>query len=179
MTRSTMRARRDHGGATILLIMVLIVLSALVGAIAVRGAQNELHLAGGQRAARSSFYCAEAGLGRARPIFGANVMLWNTIFAGGAPTLSGSAYPLQFDLDGDGANDVRVTLADNDDEFPTSDRTRDNDLTAVMTAQCTSTTIDAEAMQRQLSQVVTYQGNGGTDYRYQAGHSSTHSGNAN
>jgi type II secretory pathway pseudopilin PulG len=175
------RWRRQRGGITLLLIMVLIVLSAMLGALAVRGSTNELRLAGSHRSNRSAFYCAEAGLNAARPIFGTNIGQWNTIFAGGSPTFAaGVTYPITGDLDGDTKADYSVTIADNYDEFPTSNPAVDNDLAVIMTSTCISTTIvQSPNGQRTLRSIVAYSGNGGTDYRDQAGHSSTHSGNAN
>ena len=60
-----------------------------------------------------------------------------------------------------------------------NDFTRDNDLTVILTSQCNSTTLEANNATRKLSQIVTYAGGAPHDYRCQAGHSSTHSGNAN
>jgi hypothetical protein len=168
--------RSERGGVTLLLIMVLLVLSAMLGVLAVRGAASELQMAGSQRVNRTGFYCAEAGLNAARPILGAQYGQWNTIFNGGAP--SGFPYPVSGDLDLDGKNDYRVTLVDNVDEFAPAlnDPKTDNDLTAILVSSCISATLGDN---RTLLQVVTYSASLGTDYRYQAGHSSTHSGNAN
>lgn len=176
MTTRRLRHRRDHGGVTLLLIMVLIILSALMGALAVHGSTNDLRMSGSQRANRTGFYCSESGLNAARTIFATQISQWNTIFAGGNPAFT---YPITGDLDGDGKPDYSVTIADNYDEFPVSNPKIDNDLTAVMTSVCTSSTLGGSNAQRTLKQIVAYNGNGGTDYRYQAGHSSTHSGNAN
>jgi Tfp pilus assembly protein PilX len=178
------RWRRQRGGITLLLIMVLIVLAAMLGALAVRGSTNELRLAGSQRTNRAGFYCAEAGLNAARPIFAANVGQWNNIFAlaaNGTMTLpTGQSYPLTGDIDGDGNPDYQVRIRDNYDELPTANNLVDNDLAAIMTSTCISSTLQTgSASGRTLQAIVAYSGNGGTDYRYQAGHSSTHSGNAN
>jgi Tfp pilus assembly protein PilX len=185
LVRPGRRWRRQRGGITLLLIMVLIVLSAMLGALAVRGSTNELRLAGSQRTNRAGFYCAEAGLNAARPILAANVGQWNTIFAlASTATMTlpvGSVtYPITGDIDGDGNADYQVTLRDNYDEFPTSLPLVDNDLAAIMKSVCISSTLQTgSASGRTLQAIVAYSGNGGTDYRYQAGHSSTHSGNAN
>jgi Tfp pilus assembly protein PilX len=179
------RWRRQRGGITLLLIMVLIVLSAMLGALAVRGSTNELRLAGSQRTNRAGFYCAEAGLNAARPIFATNVGQWNTIFAldptTGTMTLPGNVpYPITGDIDGDGNPDYQVKIRDNYDELPTQNKLVDNDLAAIMTSVCISSTLQTGSNNgRTLQAIVAYSGNGGTDYRYQAGHSSTHSGNAN
>lgn len=172
----TSPAHRQRGGITLLLIMVLIVLAALVGVLAVRGATADLQMAGAQRVGRTGFYCAEAGLSQARALVAANPQDWAPILAGG----STSWYPvggMLINLDGDNLPDAIVKMTDNVDGD--NDFTRDNDLTVILTSTCTSSTLESNGGTRTLSQVVTYGGNGGTDYRYQAGHSSTHSGNAN
>jgi hypothetical protein len=157
--------------------MVLVIVAALVGVLAVRGATDDLRMSGTQRVARTSFYCAEAGLAAARPILATQIGQWNTIFSGGTPT--GFTYPVVGDLDGDGLNDYSVTIRDNYDEFPplANNPNVDNDLTAIIVSTCISSTLSTG--QHQIEQIVTYTGSGGSDYRYQAGHSSTHSGNEN
>jgi type II secretory pathway pseudopilin PulG len=174
-------AHRQRGGITLLLIMVLIVLAALVGVLAVRGATSDLQMAGAQRVSRSGFYCAEAGLNVARAYAAANPKDWAAILAGSSmPSWYGSdaTNGMHVMLDGHtGAPDVYVKMIDNVDGD--GDTTRDNDLTVILRATCISSVYEANNAQRVVSQIVTYAGNGGTDYRYQAGHSSTHSGNAN
>jgi Tfp pilus assembly protein PilX len=169
---------RQRGGVTLLLIMVLIVLAALVGVLAVRGATGDLQMAGSQRVARTGFYCAEGGLNAGRALAVAHPADWNIVLGGGTT----SWYPaggMTVDVDGDGTNDVQVVMRDNVDDSPNNFAV-DNDLTVILTATCLSTSnLEANSGTRTLSQLVTYAGNGGTDYRYQAGHSSTHSGNAN
>lgn len=170
-TRRQKRAR-ERGGITLLLVMVLLVVAIMVGALAVRGSTADLRMAGAQRVARTGFYCAEAGLAAARSFYAANQPSWGTYFADQTKGFSG-------DVDGDGKNDYLVTLKDNYDEFPPSVNNPlvDNDLTAIMTSTCTSSTLTTGP--RQLEQILTLSTNLGSDYRYQAGHSSTHSGNEN
>jgi Tfp pilus assembly protein PilX len=171
------RHSQERGGVTLILILVLLVLAALVGALAVRGSTSDLTMAGSQRQARTGFYCAEAGLNAARAAVAAMYPSWNSILAGTVPT--GVTYPIVGDIDSDGTNDWSVTIRDNVDENPTNDPTTDHDLTVIMISQCTNPNFSKGSAQRTLEQIVTYTGNLGTDYRYQAGHSSTHSGNAN
>jgi Tfp pilus assembly protein PilX len=148
-----LRRRRHHGGVTLLLIMVLIVLAALVGVLAVRGASSDLQMAGSQRVSRRGFYCAEAALNYARSKVAANQKDWNTILAGGTTSWYTS------DSYGTG---VHV-----------------DDLTVILTSTCSSSTLEANGATRTVAQVVTYNGGLPTDYRFQAGHSSSHSGNSN
>jgi Tfp pilus assembly protein PilX len=173
-------AHRQKGGITLLLVMVLIVLAALVGVLAVRGATSDLSMAGSQHVSRTGFYCAEGGLNYGRALVAAHPGDWNTILSTGSSGGATPWYPsggVTKDLDGDGQSDVTVVMTDNVDSDGTF--THDNDLTVILTATCNSTTLESNSATRTLSQIVTYAGNGGTDYRYQAGHSSTHSGNAN
>jgi hypothetical protein len=171
---------RQKGGVTLLLIMVLIVLAALVGVLAVRGATGDLQMAGTQRVARTGFYCAEAGLSAARALAAANPDDWASILSTGVGSTWYPAGGIVLNLDGDTLNDVTVVMRDNVDEASgAQDFTKDQDLTVILTATCNSTTLESNSATRTLSQLVTYAGNGGTDYRYQAGHSSTHSGNTN
>jgi len=172
-------AHRQRGGVTLLLIMVLIVLAALIGVLAVRGATSDLQMAGSQRVSRTGFYCAEAGLNKARALVAANPGDWATILAGGTTswyTDATNGVHVELDNPADG-DDVYVKMTDNvdgDNNFQ-----HDNDLTVILTATCISSTYESNGATRTLSQVVTYAGGAPFDYKYQAGHSSTHSGNAN
>jgi hypothetical protein len=159
--------------------MVLIVLAALVGVLAVRGASNDLQMAGSQRVARTGFYCAEAGLNQARTLVSQHYPDWNTILAGGTTAWWPTANTLGIDIDGDGTVDANVTMKDNADEPGTQDYTRDNDLTVILTSTCVSPKYESNGATRTLSQLVTYASTAPYDYVYQAGHSSTHSGNTN
>jgi Tfp pilus assembly protein PilX len=178
--RRIRRLNRQKGGVTLLLIMVLIVLAALVGVLAVRGATSDLQMAGSQRVARTEFYCAEAGLNYARTLAANNPKDWAAILANGPfPTWYPSVAGIALDVDGDTVNDVTVVMRDNVDETGAQDFTKDQDLTVILTATCTSSTIPTNSATRAISQLVTYSGAPGPDYCFQAGHSSTHSGNAN
>lgn len=167
---------RQRGGITLLLVLVLLVIAAMAGGLAVRGSTSELRMAGAQRESRTRFYCAEAGINAARATFATNFGQWNIIFSGGVP---GFTYPVTGDIDQNGQPDYSVTLIDNPDEFPPAapNAAQDNDLTAIMISTCTSTTLTGGP--RELRQIVTFSGNLGFDYRFQAGHSTTHSGNTN
>ena len=174
-------AHRQRGGVTLLLVMVLIVLAALVGVLAVRGATSDLQMAGSQRVSRTGFYCAESALNQARALVGANPGDWAAILAKTtAPswwTGGDLTNGMQVDIDADGTVDALVKLSDNVDGD--NDFTHDNDLTVILTSTCTSAKYEPNSATRTLSQIVTYAGPGPTDYRFQAGHSSTHSGNTN
>lgn len=177
-------AHRQRGGITLLLIMVLIVLAALVGVLAVRGATSDLQMASSQRLSRTGFYCAEAALNAGRAIVGQHVGDWNTILANGNPSWPSwypSAAGIPIDVDGDDPSlanpDAYVVLSD--DQDGDGNTQHDKNLSVILTATCVSKTLESTNATRSLSQIITYAGNGGHDYKYQAGHSSTHSGNEN
>jgi hypothetical protein len=185
MTTRTRRLPRDRqrGGVTLLLVVVLIVLAALIGALAVRGSSSELRMAGSQRLARSGFYCAEAGLNYARPLIAANYLQWSAMLNyPNGPAITGLTYPITADIDGDpnGGNDFIVTIQDNYDEpLPQANNPyADNDLSVIIVSKCISTTLVGGG-ERTLKEIITYTGQQGADYRNQAGHSSSHSGNEN
>jgi len=175
-------AHRQRGGVTLLLVLVLVVLAALVGVVAVRGAVSDLQMASSQRVAKRGFYCAEAAINYARAKAAANPKDWATILAGGTTswyTSDSYGTGVHVDVDGDGnaQPDAIVTMTDNVDGD--GDATRDQDLTVILTATCSSTTLEANGAQRKLAQIVTYAGAGGDCDHMQAGHGCTHSGNDN
>ena len=166
---------KERGAATLLLIMVLLVLSALLGALAMRGATSDLKMAGSQRLNRTTFYCAEAGINYARPIFASHYSDWATILNGGTPSFT---YPVTGGVDGSSSGkDFSVTIEDNVDESP-NDPKKDNDLMVVLVSTCTNNALTGGTT-RTIKQMIQYTATVGSDYRYQAGHSSTHSGNEN
>jgi hypothetical protein len=188
MRHAKLRRSRQRGGVTMLLIVVLIMLAALVGALAVRGAFSEVRMSGSTRVARTSFYCAEAGLNAARPILGASPLQWNTILSTG--TTAAFTYPISGSVSGGigttnpatGKPDYKVTIVDDADEGPPDVPTVDNNLQVIMVSVCIDPMLSGMTSDmggRELHELIQYQGNGGTDYRNQAGHSSTHSGNEN
>lgn len=171
---------KEKGAATLLLIMVLLVLSALLGALAIRGATSDLKMAGSQRLNRTTFYCAEAGINYARPIFASHYSDWAAILNGGTPSFT---YPVTAGINpttgqiDTSLKDFSVTLEDNVDENPNNPKV-DNDLMVVLVSTCTNSALTGGTT-RTLKQMIQYTATVGNDYRYQAGHSSTHSGNEN
>ena len=93
--------------------------------------------------------CAEAGLVAARPFVTANVAGWNIALLCNPPPPRGTGgcligtpisepawlAAMPHDVDGDGTNDVVITLVDNDDEIP-SDPTVDVDQMIHVIATC-------------------------------------------
>ena len=172
--------RRERGSVTLLVVMVLLLLAALLGIMAVRGSSSDLRLAGSHRETISGLYCAESALNLARPCLATAVGKWNSMFSwttGAAAldvsecaTMGFTSYPLQGDIDGDGTNDFEVRLEDNIDENP-SVPTTDSDLTAIIRAECTR-------VPHVVRQIVMFNGHG-TEYQAQAGHGASHTGNQN
>lgn len=109
--------------------------------------------------------CAEAGLVAARPVVFANYTQWaGSIGTNIEPLWLASAF--SHDLDGDGAADFVITLADDDDELlPLSnDRTVDRNSRIYVVSQC----IKNPELPKQVSELVQYTG-GGTCYQSQIG----------
>ena len=181
-THRRIRRNRQRGGVTLLLIMVLIVLAALVGVLAVRGASSDLQMAGSQRVSRRAFYCAEAALNYARAKVGANPKDWNTILGGGSTTwyyTDSYGTGVHVDVDGDGAAQPDAVVVMTDNVENDGDLNNDKDLTIILTSTCQSSTLESNSATRTVAQIVSYAGGLPNDYRFQAGHSSSHSGNTN
>jgi hypothetical protein len=144
-----------------------------IGAVAVYLMLADTRAAGHTAKSRSALYCAESGLAGARTYLGSNVASWGVMLdadPGNDPT----GYPVTGDLDGDGSADWRVTLRDNDDEFPTDNPYFDTDGAVFMVSTCLAST-DAT---REVMVLVSLHG-GGTNYRTQAGAGGGNTGNSN
>jgi hypothetical protein len=159
-----------------LLLLVLILAVAVLGTLAIRGSTAELGIAGAQERGKAAFYCAEAGLNASRAWFAANLGSWPQILKG----QSVPNYPFTYTvtLANGLTGTASVTMQDDVDEFPplANDLTHDNNLSAILTSTCT---ISGTGVTHTLQSLFVFTGVNGNDYRYQAGHSSTHSGNEN
>jgi len=160
-----MTARRSQRGSAML--MTLILITALLGGTAVLvslqlSANRSTELL---RTDALASACAESGLSAARTLVTANYPLWSgSLGTGVEPTWLSSA--INHDLDGDGAADFAITLADNDDELPpmTNDVVHDNDLRIFIRSRC----IKYGEVPKQIVELVQYSG-GGTCYQSQQG----------
>ena len=172
MTTTHSRAQR---GSTMVVVLVLLVALLAAGAIALRMQLSNTKASGIVRATKSSLYCAEAGLAAARPRIGGAYALWSDMLDAD-PSNDPAWYPVLGDLDGDGTNDYRVTIRDNDDEAaPAPNKPHeDNDLRIFLVSQCTR----ASESDRQVLELIAYDG-GGTVYRNQAGQGAGNTGNIN
>ncbi len=174
------RARRERGGAAMLLLLVLILAVAVLGTLAIRGSVADLGIAGTQERGKLAFYCAEAGLNAARGYFGQNLAQWPTMFAANAPynQAAPAGYPFSYSISaGHDQATAAVTIADDVDEFPplANDPLHDNNLSAVLTSTCTTN----DGTQHVVKALFVFTGQAPKDYIYQSGHSSSHSGNEN
>ena len=120
---------------------------------------------------RSSLFCAEAGLAGARDYVASHVASWPSMLDASASN-DPPGYTVTGDLDGDGVADWRVTLADNDDEFPTNDTTVDTDGLVYMVSTC----LAHPDTPREITALVSV-GGGGTNYRTQQGAGGGNTGN--
>ena len=133
-----MRRSQEHGGV---MILVLVILAALVagGAVALYVQTGATRATGLTRFSRSALFCAEAGLNATRPLIHANYPTWNSVLD---PQIADPTWYPAGGIVGDAGdgdddlNDWRVTIFDNDDEFPTPDPTRDNDLRIFVKSEC-------------------------------------------
>ena len=170
-----MSARRAEQGS-IMIIVVTMIAALLAGAgIAVYLQISDTKSTGLIRAARSSLYCAEAGLVRARPYLGTNWSDWS-LWLDQDPSNDPQPYPYTGDIDGDGTDDFEVTIRDNDDEpaAVANDPTRDNDLKVFIISRCTK----YPNSPREVLELVQYKGQGNL-YRNQSGQGSGNTGNTN
>jgi hypothetical protein len=128
----------ERGGV---MIMVMVILAALVagGAVALYVQTGSTRATGLTRFSRSALYCAEAGLNATRALIIDKYPDWNSVLDPqidnpawyGATGIMGDAGDGDDDLD-----DWRVTIFDNDDEFPVPDPARDNDLKIFIRSEC-------------------------------------------
>jgi hypothetical protein len=122
------------------MLLVATVLAALLagGGVAVYLQLQSTKSAGLVKAARSSLFCAEAGLAAARPVIAASYLVWHDLLDGD-PATDPDWYPITGDVDGDGTADYSVTIRDNDDErLPTpNDPSVDIDRRVFAVARCT------------------------------------------
>lgn len=130
------RTGRERGGV---LILVMVILAALFagGAVALYVQTGSTRATGLTRFSRSALFCAEAGLNATRVLIHTNYPTWNNVLATGSSTWYPQGGIMGDAGDGDDdRNDWRVTIFDNDDEFPTPDPTRDNDLRIFVRSEC-------------------------------------------
>jgi hypothetical protein len=168
---SVRRNRKERGAAlTVTLIIVVALLTA--GALAFYLQMGDTNSARYVTQSRGALFCAEAGLSGARDYVSDNSMEWPAMLDPDADDPDG--YPVEGDLDGDGANDWHVEIRDNDDEYPTNDPNVDTDGTIFMVATC----LDYPDTPREVLEMISFSG-GGTNYRNQSGQGAGGSNNAN
>ena len=127
--------RRSERGSVMIIVMVILTALLSAGAVAIYVQVSDTRTTGLIRSARSSLYCAEAGLPEATRQLMLHYTDWPLVLAGDT-TLGW--YPVAVDLDADGTDDVVVTVVDNDDETPPTpnDPTADADLRLFLVSEC-------------------------------------------
>lgn len=157
-----MRARER--GIAVLTTLVLVVALVGGGAVLIGLQISSSRSTGIVRDDMTVLYCAEAGLIAARPFVTANVTGWNTASLCNTPPPRGTGAcvigtpisepawlaAMPHDIDGDGTNDVVITLVDNDDEVP-NDPVVDADQTIHIIATC-----NLRGVRAQIDELVHY-----------------------
>lgn len=142
-----MGRQRDRGSALVTVMILAVVL--LAGGAVLLGMQiRSTRSTGIVSEGLGALNCAESALAAARPLVAANVASWNTSLCNPTPprgtgtcdVASPTSEPgwlstLQHDIDGDGVNDIVITLVDNDDEVALDPLT-DADSTIYIVATC-------------------------------------------
>jgi hypothetical protein len=160
-------------GAALVVTLVLITALLALGAVALQLMVADTRAVKYTVDGRAALYCAESGLVGARAFVSANVGAWSSMLDASSEN-DPNGYPVTGDLDGDGTADWRVTLKDNDDEFPTDNPDLDSDGAVFMVATC----LVHPDTPREVMALVSV-GGGGTNYRSQAGSGGGNTGNTN
>jgi hypothetical protein len=126
------------------MLVTLIIISALLAGSAVLVSMQlaSTRNSDSTKTGMSALYCAEAGLSAARAAVAAGYPSWNTSLCNPSPRsaidtcfqptwLSNTAF--SHDLDGDGIDDFRISLVDDDDDAV---YTTDNNLRIYVVSQC-------------------------------------------
>jgi hypothetical protein len=138
----TAQGRNPERGNAMLVTMIIIS-ALLAGAAVVVSMQVQSTRASGvTKQGLEAMYCAEAGLAAAHNTVANNYSLWAPTLAAdptGANEPSWLQSAFSHDLDGDGVNDFKVTIMDNDDEVaPTANnRSVDIDTRIFIMSECT------------------------------------------
>jgi hypothetical protein len=161
--------RRPESGSIVITAMLAVSLLG-GGAVLVRMQLASTQSVAVTRSKITGNACAEAGLAAARAAVTNNYGLWGPALCAGSCVVGSTASEPSFlasidhDLDNDGTADFVITLVDNDDETPVSDKTKDNDLQVYVVSTCL---IDP-SVRVQVSELVEFTPPGNT-YDSQAG----------
>jgi hypothetical protein len=167
------RAINTQRGASLIVTLMLITALLAAGAIALYLQMADTKSASYVTQARGALYCAEAGLSGARDYVSNSSASWPQMLdtdSGNDP----AGYPAEGDLDGDGTMDWRVTIKDDDDEFPTDNPTVDSNGTIFMVSTC----LAYPETPREVLELVSFTA-GGTNYRNQQGQGAGGTNNVN
>ena len=162
-------------GAAMLLVATLLVALLAGGGIALYLQLQSTKGAGMVKSARTSLYCAEAGLAFSRKLIALNYLSWPLLLDG----IDGNDpewYPIRGDIDGDTILDFEVRVRDNDDEVlpAVNDPLRDNDRQIFLVGRC----IKNAEVSREVVELLLV-ATSGQVYTGQAGGGALNSGNQN
>lgn len=158
------------------MVVTMIIITALLGGAAVLvslqlGSEKATEL---ERSGLASLYCAEAGLRAAEPAVVANYsalvahLCWSgnatsTDCTGNTTGLDNTVF--SHDIDGDGVDDFRIILKDNDDETTTNDPSTDSDSSIFIVSTCTK----YPDTPKQVMELIKYTPAGSCDPRQKGG----------
>ena len=165
-------ARPGEQGAAMLVVTTILVALLAGGGVALYVQLQSTRTAGLAKGARTSLYCAEAGLNAARSQMTNQQSLWPDLIDSDTSN-DPSWYPLTGDYDGDGVNDYEVRLVDNDDEVP-SNTNLDSDGRHFLVSTC----IQDNDFPRTVSELIEAS-NSGYNYRNVSGGGPGNTGNQN
>jgi hypothetical protein len=172
MTKARVHLRGERGAALVVTMRVVVALLA-AGALALYLQMADTHSAQYVTQGRGALFCAESGLAGARDYVSDNSVDWPQMLDTDTSN-DPDGYPVEGDLDGDGVNDWRVVIRDDDDEFPTNDPNVDANGTIFLVSTC----LQYPDTPREVLEMISFSG-GGTNYRNQSGQGAGGSNNVN
>jgi len=159
------------------MVLVITILAALLAgaAVALYLQVTSTRAAGLSSHMRSALYCAEAGLAAARNVIANDPDSWPSLLD--EDDTEPAWYPIEGDIDGDDVPDYRVTVRDNDDEFPDDDLDpyHDSDGRIIIVSECTK----YSNAPREVLEVISLEETPGHDYADQSGYGGANAGNRN
>lgn len=165
------RTRNSESGVAMVLVVTVLAALLAVGAIGLSLQLDSSKSASLVKDSRSSLYCAEAGIAKARLLLTANRDLWNNLLD--ADTTNDPVwYPITGDIDADTVDDYTVTVRDDGDGD--DDPTTDFNDTIIVESVCTK----FDTAPATVLEVISMLGQG-FGYRNQSGQGAGNTGNAN
>jgi Tfp pilus assembly protein PilX len=169
-----MRIRHGERGSAMLVTMIIISALLAGAAVLVSIQLSSTKATELERNGLASLYCAEAGLRAAEPTVSTNyqTLVAHLCYAGNAATTdcTGNTTGLDntvfsHDIDGDGVDDFRITLKDDDDESTTNDPSTDINNKIFIVSTC----IKYSDAPKQVMELIEYTSQAQCDPRQKGG----------